>query len=479
MNKNILGNRMYLRAQALVLVSLLIVSGSIVMAPGVLASDNSGNTTLDLGTPYGIYGYLYDDLGPVIPGVTVTVTNARTGVTFTDITDGTGKYAVDIADISGLGCDDEDFIYATTPAPNQGYGSTYVNITLFPIGRQVDITVDITDPVIGATTIDKPYINSQGTFDGIVPPVMVTVDDVTDNSALGVAAWGIRNENQSPNGTMYFTCDITNEIMPATYGWDGSWYFINNVLVTASISPNIGGTDLFVFGEVNGATTPGQIIGNNAPSHYANFDEFGNFGGVYATMGTLELTDDDIVTPIAFDTFRAYAYVEGDGYVATSSLSTFTVNPWVALTIADIPDGRYAVCVSAIDEAQNKAWTNETTGNPVITVDNYAPDADATGPATSDVQAFNVAYTTTNPVAPNGAAPTAIEAVTLFYQRNGGGWNTYGDDLILGDGVLPVDVSGLGGDGTYDWYMIAYDWAANHELALPSVETYCSSTMTR
>jgi hypothetical protein len=311
--------------------------------------------------PQAVYGYLFqDDMVTPIPGVVVTFKEVATGETIADTTDASGRYAVDL-NVLLLGFTNGDDIEVSTPAPNQAWTGDMLD-TSGP-AQQLDLIVDTTIPVIGATTVDKPFINSQGTFGGIAPPVLVTVADVTDNRNLGVAAWGIRNENQSPNGTMYFTCDITNEIMPATYGWDGTWYFIDGVLVTVTISPFYGGTDLFVFGEVNGASFPGQVIGNNAPSHYANFDEFGNFGGVYSTLGTIDLGDDVLVTPIAFDTFRAYAYVEGDGYVATTSVSTFTVNPWVALfwalSIADTQTAYLPSWIGAIVKATQGLTVNE------------------------------------------------------------------------------------------------------------------------
>ncbi len=447
-------NRKLLRAQALVLVSMLIAAGSIAMTPAVLAANNSGNEP-ELTEPHAIIGYLYDDVGPVIPGVTVTVTNAHTGETFTDITDSTGRYDVDIA--GALEYYVGDFIYATTPEPNQGYNSLYVDVT-FPY-QWLNITVDRTDPVIGATTVDKLFINNQGTFGGTIPPVNITVADITSDNPLGAAAWGIRDEFQW-EGTMYFTCDITNEAMPATYAWDGSMYLIGGVLVTVTISPFNAGTDLFVFGEVDGTSAPGDEIGNTLPIHYATFQSDGTFQSVYSTEGTLDYTDDVEIIPMGGMTFRPYRYDEGSGYIATAALETYTVDPWVTLTIAPVPDGRYAVCVTAADEAGNAAWTNETTGNPVITVDNFAPTATATGPDTSDVYAFNVEYSyVADPLPSSG-----ILNVTLFYNLNGAGWMTYGIDPTPMDGVFPVDLTAFG-DGSYEWCLIAFDNTENREDA--------------
>ncbi len=458
MEKLMTGNWKIVRAQAFVLVGMLIAAGSIAMAPAVLAADNSGNSP-NLSEPHGIIGYLFDDVGPVIPGVLVTVTNERTGEIFTDITDGTGRYDVDI--VGALEYMVNDHIYAYTEEPNQGFADLYVDISV-PY-QWLNITVDRTDPVIDVTSVDKPYINNQGTFGGTVPPVNVTVLDVTDNTALGAAAWAIRSEFQW-EGTMYFACDITDEVMPATYPWDGSWYHIDGELVTASISPANGGTDLFVMGEVNGASAPGDEIGNNLPTHYATFLADGTPQAVYSTEGTLDYADDVVFAPSAGDTFRPYRYDEGAGYVATAALPTFTVAPWVTLTIAPVPDGRYAVCVSAIDMAGNAAWTNETTGNPVITVDNFAPAATATGPDASNVYIFNVEYG----FVPDPLPSSGILNVTLFYNLDGAGWMTYGAELAL-DGAFSVDLTAFG-DGTYEWCLLAFDNTLNREDAAVAAE---------
>ena len=68
-----------------------------------------------------------------------------------------------------------------------------------------------------------------------------------------------------------------------------------------------------------------------------------------------------------------------------------------------------------------------------------------------------------NVTAANGATPTDVTNVTLWYSFEGGPWTLYGDDPSLGDGNFPVDVSGIGGDGTYDWFLVAFDMAENHE----------------
>ena len=371
-----------------------------------------------------------------------------------------GAFAVDV---SGFG--DGVYEWYMTAFDNTDNRAPITMIT------EATTLVDTAAPNIGATTVDKLYINNQGTFGGIAPPVLVTTT-VTDTN-LAAASWGIRNDLQIGNSTIYFGCDITNEGMPATYGWDGSWYFVDGVLVTASISPANVGTDLVVMGEVNGASNAGDVIGSVMPSHYATFDQFGAYQSIYDTQGTFDFSDDGLpITENIGDTFRAYRYDEGAGYIATVSVSTKAIAvDWVTLTIAPILDGRYAVCVSAIDEAGNTAWTNETTGNPVITVDNYAPDADATGPATSILAAFDVTYAFTDVVAPNGATPSGIVNVSLWYSHDGGAWTKYAvDDPTPGDGLFPIDTATMAGDGSYDWFIISYDLADNNESHVFAIE---------
>ena len=279
-----------------------------------------------------------------------------------DPTPGDGLFPVNTSTIGGDGTYDWFVI---------SYDSTDNHESL-PAVQEYRTIVDSVAPNIGVTTVDKLYINNQGTFGGVAPPVQVTTN-VTDTN-LAVASWGIRNDLQVGNSTIYFGCDITDDAMPSIHGWDGSWYFVDGVLVTASISPANGGTDLFVMGEVNGSHNTGDVIGNVMPSHYALFNATGAYQNVYDTQGTFAFGDDVAVPSAVGDTFRAYRYDEGSGYVATSSVSTYALGvDWVSLTIAPIVDGRYAVCVSAIDLAGNDAWTNETTGNPVITVDNIQP----------------------------------------------------------------------------------------------------------
>jgi parallel beta-helix repeat protein len=153
--------------------------------------------------------------------------------------------------------------------------------------------------------------------------------------------------------------------------------------------------------------------------------------------------------------------------VATAALYTYTVNPWVSdLTISPVPDGQYAVCVSAIDWAQNAAWTNETTGNPVITVDNYPAYANATGPVASVIYTFDVTYDyVADPIPSSG-----MLNISLWYSLDGGAWTWFAEDPTPGDGLFPVDVTALG-DGTYEWFMAAFDMAENHEALLFVAET--------
>jgi hypothetical protein len=237
--------------------------------------------------------------------------------------------------------------------------------------------VDKTPPAIGSTTADELFINNAGTYGGTPPPVSVTTN-VSDLN-LAVASWGIRNENPS-NGTIYFRMDITNDTMPSTQQWDGNWYFVDGVLVTGGMCPDWFVTEIFVMGELNGNSTDEKDLGYILPSHYALFDGSGN-NVIYSTMGTPQFYDDNPLTPDGGDTFRAYRYDEGSGYVATAALSSYVPGfDWVNLTIAPVPDGRYTVAVTAIDWAQNTKWTNEADGNPVITVDTVAPNVTATSP---------------------------------------------------------------------------------------------------
>ncbi len=247
--------------------------------------------------------------------------------------------------------------------------------------------VDTVDPYIGNTTADKLFINNQGTHGGTPPPVTVTTNVSDDN--LAVAGWGIRNENLVGNGTMYYRTDITYDVMPSNQAWDGKWYFINGILVTADSSPDLFGLDVLVMGEVNGINAAETPLGNILPEHYALFNTAtGTLQSIYNTNGTPTYIDDFSVDVGPLGWFRAYRYDEGPGYVATAANVTSPDFPagsgnLVLDTPQPVPDGRYAVCVTAVDWAQNSAWTNEADGNPVITVDNVAPQVTLTVPADS------------------------------------------------------------------------------------------------
>ena len=228
---------------------------------------------------------------------------------------------------------------------------------------------------------------------------------------------------------------------------------------------------MIVYGELDGANAPGHALGNHLPSHYAVSSSLDMSVTMYATHSSVDQLDHELLTLGGGEVFTAYRYDEGDGYIVTAASSTYTLGDdfWIPLDPQPVPEGRYAVCVSAIDEAGNTAWTNETVAggsNPVITVDNFAPDADATGPIYSDTYIFNVEYDYT----PDPAPSSGILNVSLRYSTDSGvTWYFYGVDPTPGDGAMPVDLTLLG-DGTYDWYMVAYDNTLNHEITMDVME---------
>ena len=95
--------------------------------------------------------------------------------------------------------------------------------------------------------------------------------------------------------------------------WPG---IVPRSMIAAGISPDNAGTDLFVMGEVNGTSNPGDVMGNNMPSHYATFLDDGTYQAVYKTMGTPDYGDDEVM--VEAGTFRAYRYDEGDGHFRKS-----------------------------------------------------------------------------------------------------------------------------------------------------------------
>jgi len=419
----------------------------------------------NIGPPQAVYGYVkLADMVTPVPGATVTVLDTATGESLNDVSDALGRYDVDMNDLL-FGYANGDFVEVTTPAPNQGYNST--NLIVPSGGQQVDVIVDDTPPLINFTIAAPLYVNTQGTFGGTTPPVNMQ-SQVWDQN-IAAAAMGVRNEDTGtqPNETYYVSYNFTTT--DGNFNWDGSWYFIagggNEEIVTATFSDAFG-TDTLVFGEINGASNSGDVIGYTA-SHYVVFDQFGVYQSTWITQGTLSMSDDVQIFPGGADTFRPYIYEGGQGYIAGVNTYTFVVTP--VLNNYPIVDGRYTVVTAAIDMAQNSNWTNEADGNPIITVDNYAPDADATGPAGSNVYAFDVEYNFNDVVAPNLAPTSPVVNVTLWYSFNAGAWALYGTDPTPGDGLFPVDVT-LTGDGTYDWWMVSWDMTDNHELGLPMIE---------
>jgi len=399
----------------------------------------------NIGPPQAIYGYVKaDDMVTVIPGVPVTVTDSTTWEALGAITDALGRYDVDLNDLT-FAYTNGDFIEVTTPAPNQGYNTTILVAPGPP--QQVDVIVDSSPPLINFTNAAPLYVNTQGTFGGTTPPVNMQTQ-VWDMN-LAAAAMGVRNEDTGaqPNETYYVTYNFT--ATDGNFNWDGSWYFIagggNTELVTATFSDAFG-TDVLVFGEINGASNAGDVVGYTA-SHYVVFDQLGVYQSTWATQGTLRMADDVQIFPGGADTFRPYIYEGGQGYIACVNTYTFVVTP--VLNMYPIIDGRYTVVTAAIDDAQNTNWTNEADGNPIITVDNYAPQVNATGPADSNVYAFDVTYSFNEPLPSSG-----VWNVTLWYSFNTGPWIIYGTDPTPGDGLFPVDVT-IPGDGTYDWFIVS------------------------
>ncbi len=68
----------------------------------LLALNPSGNVKIvkPLTKPHVIYGRVYDLANALLPNATVTVTNNRTGQELTDVTDGEGRYNVDLSDLN-------------------------------------------------------------------------------------------------------------------------------------------------------------------------------------------------------------------------------------------------------------------------------------------------------------------------------------------------------------------------------------------
>lgn len=95
------------------------------------------------------------------------------------------------------------------------------------------------------------------------------------------------------------------------------------------------------------------------------------------------------------------------------------------------------------------------------------PASAATGPTGSLTQPSPI-MSVTYGASDTHAGSTGVASVQLFYQRDGGGYTSYGTFTAS---PISFDTSSTGGDGTYDFYTIATDNANNVESKIATAET--------
>lgn len=154
----------------------------------------------------------------------------------------------------------------------------------------------------------------------------------------------------------------------------------------------------------------------------------------------------------------------GGGYVKYPSYNMS--DPYLMFSVPINGDGAYDFYAVSTDLSNN---IEAAPASPEVTIiiDRQEPTSLVSGPSGSLVlpsDTFDVEYTASD----NSSFSAGLECVELFYQRNGGGFVSYG---TFTSSPISFDTSGTGGDGSYDFYTIATDVAGNAETKSPTAET--------
>jgi uncharacterized repeat protein (TIGR01451 family) len=148
---------------------------------GMLYADWDEASTIllrPLQAPHAIAGYVKTTFGTPLLGVIVTVTNMVTGEFATDITVGSGTYQLDLGSHPS-GYLDGELIEVTTPAPNEGFNSTFVDTGL-PF-QLVDIITNGTDTSPPEHLKESPPVNGESF--NLTPVISVDVTDISGVNA--------------------------------------------------------------------------------------------------------------------------------------------------------------------------------------------------------------------------------------------------------------------------------------------------------
>jgi hypothetical protein len=150
-------------------------------------------------------------------------------------------------------------------------------------------------------------------------------------------------------------------------------------------------------------------------------------------------------------------YVDGPGaggYVLAATDSTPTAGEDIAFTAGE-GDGTYRFYTRAYDTAGNVEDVPGSADDSTV-VDGVKPSSSADSPATSNSNSFNVAYSASD-------ATAGLDKVELYANGPGaGGYVLAGTDSTPGTSGNVAFTAGEG-NGTYQFYTVAYDKAGNTE----------------
>lgn len=295
-------------------------------------------------------------------------------------------------------------------------------------------------------------------YDVLEQPVKIVAADFNANGIIDLAT---ANELSNNVGIMLGVGD-------GTFG--ATTYFATGT-----------GPDKITFGDFNGNgiidllttndTTISILLGQDtagvangtfaAPVHYTvpstpNETIVGDFNG-------------DLILDVAVATASSVLVFlgNGDGTLA-SPIAYSSIGDLRGLVAVDF-DGDGVLDIAASSASNFMAIRNA--GFQDIT----PPTSSATGPSGSLTQAspvFDVTFTSDD----THLGSTGVDSVELFYQRDGGGFLSYG---TFTTSPISFDTSTTGGDGTYEFYTVATDLAGNTETKSPTNEiTVTFSTMT-
>jgi heme/copper-type cytochrome/quinol oxidase subunit 2 len=319
-------------------------------------------------------------------------------------------------------------------------------------------------------TTDAPEVSAY-IYDGTQPEIL---DTLPLDTATGVLVDQVViitfNETMIPGS-------VTYTLEPNPGGLSDGWTLIDTVL-TISHTDFAGGTRFWV--NITAAT---DLAGNSLnPLPYSFYFDTQIPDSTPPTVITMIMSDpsptkvgsviftltfsedmDTLVDPtVTFGQFSPY-----NTYNIIGSWNSNTSWTGSYAVVGGTGDGDYRVRVTVAEDLA---------GNPMTTYTSYSFEIDTTAPTSSvdtlsnyqNTLTFDVSYTRSD------SGGSGIDFVELYYRRDGGAWTKYGGS----HSSSPVSFTAPG-EGFYEFYTIATDFAGNKESAKTIPEAYTTVDITK